>query len=102
MVFGAYSICVIIKELHTKKFENPCMPRGLGCGVLFRYNAMAIKRSSPIEKFLLKNPTSNASNDLNFRNIFIEWTKICDKTLFGTFSTIGPGFTNSSKLLLRE
>merc|ERR1712141_990125 len=46
------------------------------------FTTMAIKRSSPIEKFWLKNPTSNASNDLNFRNIFMKWTKICDKTLF--------------------
>ena len=40
------------------------------------FTTMAIKRSSLIEKFWLKNPTSNASNDLNFRNIFMKWTKI--------------------------
>ena len=46
------------------------------------FTTMAIKWSSLIEKFWLKNPTSNASNDLNFRNIFMKWTKIWDKTLF--------------------
>ena len=46
------------------------------------FTTMAFKRSSPIEKFWLKNPTSNASNDLNFRKNFMKWTKMWDKTLF--------------------
>ena len=68
-------ICLIITERHTKIFENQCMPNGLlGWGSFFA--TMAFKRGSLLEKFLLKNPTFNASNELIFRNIFIKCTKI--------------------------
>ena len=45
----------------------------LGWGSFFA--TMAFKRGSLLEKFLLKNPTFNASNELIFRNIFIKCTK---------------------------
>ena len=49
MVFTDYPICLIILELHTKNFENPCMPKGGRGGgpflLLWLYNKALRKKS---------------------------------------------------------
>ena len=49
MVFTDYPICLIILELHTKNFENPCMPKGGWGGgpflLLWLYNKALRKES---------------------------------------------------------